>query len=136
MSSKKRPLSPSPPHSGHSRKRPLSSGGPPSRAAAFPSYTDVPTLPPKIKLLCEIHTTTPSFTVESSLDDSGVRVTPEDVEENLLFDAMWDSVKSMRNERLLSLATFASVFGSYVSTGRTGEAILTFDQMSSVLVDA
>ncbi|KAK1262061.1 Pentatricopeptide repeat-containing protein [Acorus gramineus] len=107
---------------------------------------------------------------ESSLDDSGVRVTPEDVEEvlklsyshpatavkffrwsghrighrhspyswnlmvdllgkNLLFDAMWDSVKSMRNERLLSLATFASVFGSYVSAGRTGEAILTFDQM-------
>ncbi|KAK1301349.1 Pentatricopeptide repeat-containing protein [Acorus calamus] len=133
----------------HSHKRPLSSGGPPGRAAAFPSYTDVPTLSPKIKLLCEILATTPSSTVESSLDDSGVRVTPEDVEEvlklsyshpatavkffrwsghrhspyswnlmvdllgkNLLFDAMWDSVKSMLNERLLSLATFASSSGA------------------------
>ncbi|KAK1325782.1 Pentatricopeptide repeat-containing protein [Acorus calamus] len=162
MSSKKRPLSPSPPHSAPSRKRPLPSGGPPGRAAAFPSYTDVPTLLPKIKLLCKILATTPSSTVESSLDDSGVRVTPEDVEEvlklscshptttvkffrwsghrhspyswnlmvdllgkNLLFDAMWDSVKSMRNERLLSL----TIFRSYISAGRTGEAILTFDQM-------
>ncbi|KAK1279191.1 hypothetical protein QJS04_geneDACA007374 [Acorus gramineus] len=48
---------------------------------------------------------------------------------NLLFDAMWDSVKSMPNERLLSLAMFASVFKSYVSVGRIEEAILTFDRM-------
>ncbi|KAK1288615.1 Cysteine-rich receptor-like protein kinase 25 [Acorus calamus] len=135
---------------------------PPPASAAFPSYTNILTLPPKIKLLYEILATSPSSTA--------VRVTPEDVEDVLklsyshpataikffhwlatasttatppllveshggpprqepLFDAMWDSIKSMWNDRLLSLAMFASIFKSYVSAKRMGEAILTFNRM-------
>ncbi|XP_031394433.1 pentatricopeptide repeat-containing protein At1g77360, mitochondrial-like [Punica granatum] len=48
---------------------------------------------------------------------------------NELFDAMWDAIKSMHKERLLSLATLASVFSSYVIAGRVHEAIMTFDVM-------
>lgn len=48
---------------------------------------------------------------------------------NSLFDAMWDAIKSMRREGLVSLATFASVFGSYVIAGRVQEAIMTFEVM-------
>ncbi|KAG8384164.1 hypothetical protein BUALT_Bualt04G0089700 [Buddleja alternifolia] len=46
---------------------------------------------------------------------------------NLLFDAMWDAIKSMRKEMLLTLATFASVFSSYVIANRVQEAILSFE---------
>lgn len=49
---------------------------------------------------------------------------------NSLFDAMWDAIKSMNAERcLLSLATFASVFSSYVMADRVQEAIVTFGIM-------
>ncbi|GFY81105.1 hypothetical protein Acr_01g0009140 [Actinidia rufa] len=48
---------------------------------------------------------------------------------NCLFDAMWDAIKSMKKEGLLSLATFASVFSSYVSADRVQEAIMTFEVM-------
>lgn len=48
---------------------------------------------------------------------------------NMLFDAMWDAIKSMKKEGLLSLATFASVFSSYVAAGRVDEAIMTFEVM-------
>ncbi|XP_074287444.1 pentatricopeptide repeat-containing protein At5g15010, mitochondrial-like [Silene latifolia] len=48
---------------------------------------------------------------------------------NLLFDAMWDAVKSMKDEGLLSLATFASVFSSYVIADRVDEALMTFEVM-------
>ncbi|XP_010274756.1 PREDICTED: pentatricopeptide repeat-containing protein At1g77360, mitochondrial-like [Nelumbo nucifera] len=48
---------------------------------------------------------------------------------NLLFDAMWDAIKSMKKEGLLSLATFASVFSSYVVADRVEEAIMTFEVM-------
>lgn len=46
-----------------------------------------------------------------------------------LFDAMWNAIESMRNERLISLATFASVFGSYVVADRFRDAIYAFDVM-------
>ncbi|XP_031496338.1 pentatricopeptide repeat-containing protein At1g77360, mitochondrial-like [Nymphaea colorata] len=46
---------------------------------------------------------------------------------NRLFDAMWDSVKTMRREGISSLATFASVFSSYVLADRVNEAIKTFE---------
>lgn len=42
---------------------------------------------------------------------------------------MWDAIKSMWKEGLLSLATFASVFSSYVAVDRVDEAILTFEVM-------
>lgn len=48
---------------------------------------------------------------------------------NSLFDAMWDAVKSMKEEGLLSLATFASVFSSYVLGNRVDEAFMTFEVM-------
>ena len=48
---------------------------------------------------------------------------------NSLFDAMWDAVKSMKRERLLSLATFASIFSSYVIAERVQDAVLTFEVM-------
>nr|KYP75931.1 hypothetical protein KK1_020143 [Cajanus cajan] len=50
---------------------------------------------------------------------------------NLFFDAMWDAIKSMHTERLLSLATFASVFGSYVASDRTAEALAAFEAMEN-----
>lgn len=48
---------------------------------------------------------------------------------NSLFDAMWDAIKSMKKERILSLATFASVFSSYVIGDRVEEAFMTFEVM-------
>ncbi|XP_065849556.1 pentatricopeptide repeat-containing protein At1g77360, mitochondrial-like [Euphorbia lathyris] len=48
---------------------------------------------------------------------------------NSLFDSMWDAIKSMKREGLVSLATFASVFGSYILAGKVKEAIMTFDLM-------
>ncbi|KAL3525517.1 hypothetical protein ACH5RR_013889 [Cinchona calisaya] len=140
------------------------------KPSAFVSYLEVPNLPPKVKLLCEIIANTASLTVERVLEDTGIRVSQEDVEQvlklsygfpgpavkffrwsgfqlgdkhspyawnlvvdllgkNCLFDAMWDAIKSMRKERLLSLATFASVFSSYVIANRVQEAIMTFEVM-------
>ncbi|KAJ4706934.1 Pentatricopeptide repeat-containing protein [Melia azedarach] len=48
---------------------------------------------------------------------------------NSHFDAMWDAIRSMKKECLLSLATFASVFSSYVIADRVRDAIMTFDVM-------
>ncbi|KAJ7960109.1 Pentatricopeptide repeat-containing protein [Quillaja saponaria] len=48
---------------------------------------------------------------------------------NCFFDAMWDAIKSMKREQLLSLATFASVFSSYVAANRVKEAVMTFEVM-------
>ncbi|KAL2928621.1 hypothetical protein RDABS01_028702 [Bienertia sinuspersici] len=108
--------------------------------------------------------------VENVLDDNGIRVIQEDVEQvlklsygypaaavkffrwagyqlkdrhtpyawnllvdllgkNSLFDAMWDAIKSMKEEGILSLATFASVFSSYVLGNRVEEAFMTFEVM-------
>ncbi|XP_028798490.1 pentatricopeptide repeat-containing protein At1g77360, mitochondrial-like [Neltuma alba] len=143
---------------------------PQQKCPTFVSYLEVPTLSPKIKTLCEIVSSTPSLDVEKVLDEAGIPITQEDVEEvlklsygfpgsavkffrwsgyqlkdnhspyswnlvvdllgkNLFFDAMWDAIKSMKKEGLLSLATFASVFSSYVAVGRVQEAIMTFDVM-------
>lgn len=142
----------------------------PGKRPTFASYIDTPNLSPKVKVFCEIISTTPSLNIEKVLDDTGIRVSQEDVEEvlklsyghpgpavkffrwagyqlndkhspyawnlvvdllgkNCLFDAMWDAIKSMRKERLLSLATFASVFSSYVIAERVQEAIMTFEVM-------
>lgn len=136
----------------------------------FISYSEVPSLAPKVKILCEIIAKTPAVTVEMILDDTGIRVSEEDVEEvlklsygypgsavkffrwssfqlnnkhsqyawnlvvdllgkNGLFDAMWDAIKSMKKELLLSLAAFKSVFSNYVIANRVQEAILSFEVM-------
>ncbi|GMH30619.1 hypothetical protein Nepgr_032462 [Nepenthes gracilis] len=149
----------------HHNSRP-EMGKPPT----FVSYLEIPNLPPKIKLICEIVAQTPSLSVEKELDDTRLRISQEDVEEvlklsygypaaavkffrwagywlndthspyswnlvvdllgkNLLFDAMWDAIKSMKKEGLLSLATFASVFSSYVTADKIDEALMTFEVM-------
>ncbi|KAI4307635.1 hypothetical protein L6164_030803 [Bauhinia variegata] len=149
---------------------PDSTSDPNKKRPVFPSYLEVPTLAPKIKSVCEIIANTPSLAVEKALEETGIRVNPEDVEEvlklsygfpgpavkffrwsgyqlndkhspyswnlvvdllgkNRFFDAMWDAIKSMKKEGLLSLATFASVFSSYVAADRVKEAIYTFDVM-------
>ncbi|EEF42530.1 pentatricopeptide repeat-containing protein At1g77360, mitochondrial [Ricinus communis] len=48
---------------------------------------------------------------------------------NQLFEAMWDAIRSMKQENVLSMATFASVFGSYCKAGSFSEAIMSFDIM-------
>lgn len=48
---------------------------------------------------------------------------------NGMFEAMWDAVRSMKQENLLSVSTFVSIFGSYCVAGRFNEAIMTFDVM-------
>ncbi|KAL2333238.1 hypothetical protein Fmac_014451 [Flemingia macrophylla] len=50
---------------------------------------------------------------------------------NRFFDAMWDAINSMHRERLLSRATFASVFSSYAAAARTPEALAAFEAMES-----
>lgn len=48
---------------------------------------------------------------------------------NELFEPMWDAVRSMKQEKMLTMPTFVSVFGSYCAAGRYGEAVMTFDVM-------
>ncbi|KAL1536985.1 pentatricopeptide repeat-containing protein, mitochondrial [Salvia divinorum] len=48
---------------------------------------------------------------------------------NCLFEAMWDAIKSMRKEFLLSMATFKSVFDNYVVSDRVQDAIKSFEVM-------
>eukprot|EP01018_Ginkgo_biloba_P016289 Gb_12501 [translate_table: standard] len=45
------------------------------------------------------------------------------------FDAMWDCLKAMKAEGLLSMETFSSVFRSYVTADKVGEAMMTFEVM-------
>ncbi|KAL8193739.1 hypothetical protein R6Q57_026431 [Mikania cordata] len=150
--------------------RRINQESPAGKQPVFASYIDTPNLPSKVKLLCEIIANTPSLEVDRVLDDTGIRVSTEDVEDVLklsyahpaaavkffrwsgyqlndrhspyawnlvidmlgkhcLFDAMWDAIKSMKNEGLLSLATFASVFGSYVMADKVKGALLAFEVM-------
>ncbi|GFZ16290.1 hypothetical protein Acr_25g0006990 [Actinidia rufa] len=48
---------------------------------------------------------------------------------NRHFEQMWDAIRSMKQEGVLSVATFVSVFGSYCSADRLNEAVMTFDVM-------
>uniref|UniRef100_A0A5B6ZSX3 Pentatricopeptide repeat-containing protein n=1 Tax=Davidia involucrata TaxID=16924 RepID=A0A5B6ZSX3_DAVIN len=48
---------------------------------------------------------------------------------NLLFEPMWEAIRSMKQEGMLSMATFVSVFGSYCVAGRFKSAVMTFDVM-------
>lgn len=49
-----------------------------------------------------------------------------------MFEPMWDAIRSMKQEgggRLVSIATFASVFASYCARGSFKEAVAAFDVM-------
>ncbi|KAK9061955.1 hypothetical protein SSX86_019139 [Deinandra increscens subsp. villosa] len=148
----------------------LNHESPTGKQPVFASYLDTPNLPPKVKILCEIVANTPSLEVDRVLDDTGIRICTEDVEDVLklsytypavavkffrwsgyqlndrhspyawnliidmlgkhcLFDAMWNAIKSMEKEGMLSLATFASVFGSYVMADKVKDALLAFEVM-------
>ncbi|XP_043695755.1 pentatricopeptide repeat-containing protein At1g77360, mitochondrial-like [Telopea speciosissima] len=48
---------------------------------------------------------------------------------NQLFEEMWDAIRSMKQEGVLSIATFVSVFGSYCNANKISEAVMTFDVM-------
>lgn len=48
---------------------------------------------------------------------------------NEMFEPMWDAIRSMKQEGVLSIPTFVSVFGSYCAVGRFNEALMTFDVM-------
>ncbi|XVF52168.1 hypothetical protein PTKIN_Ptkin04bG0243200 [Pterospermum kingtungense] len=48
---------------------------------------------------------------------------------NQTFEPMWDAMRSMKQEGLLSLPTFVSVFGSYCAAHRFSEATMSFDVM-------
>ncbi|KAL6549765.1 hypothetical protein OROMI_020253 [Orobanche minor] len=48
---------------------------------------------------------------------------------NSLFEPMWDAIRSMKKEALLSLTTFVSVFENYCIVGRLDEAVMTFSVM-------
>ncbi|KAL8063734.1 hypothetical protein ABFX02_01G046000 [Erythranthe guttata] len=48
---------------------------------------------------------------------------------NKLFEPMWDAIRSMKQEGLLSLTTFVSVFENYCIARRFDEAVMTFDVM-------
>ncbi|KAI8009435.1 Pentatricopeptide repeat-containing protein [Camellia lanceoleosa] len=149
---------------------PMSSQQKTGKHPAFVSHLETPNLHPKVKLLCEIIANTHSLSVENVLDDTGIRVSQEDVEQvlklsygfpgpavkffkwsgfqlndkhspyawnlvvdllgkNCLFDAMWDAIKSMKKGGLIYLATFASIFSSYVAVDRVEDAIMTFEVM-------
>lgn len=46
---------------------------------------------------------------------------------NKLFDPMWDAIRSMKQEGVLSLTTFVSVFENYCIARRFDDAVRTFD---------
>ncbi|XP_059640528.1 pentatricopeptide repeat-containing protein At1g77360, mitochondrial-like [Cornus florida] len=48
---------------------------------------------------------------------------------NGMFEPMWDAIRSMKQEGLLSMAAFVSAFGNYCVAGRFNEAVMTFDVM-------
>lgn len=50
---------------------------------------------------------------------------------NELFDPMWDAIRSMKQEGVLTLRTFVSAFQSYCVAGRFNEAIMSFDVMDN-----
>uniref|UniRef100_A0A7N0UTQ4 Pentatricopeptide repeat-containing protein n=1 Tax=Kalanchoe fedtschenkoi TaxID=63787 RepID=A0A7N0UTQ4_KALFE len=171
---KRRSRSPSNSHHRRRSKFPERNQPPPllvRKPVTFSSYADTPELSPKVKILCQIVSTSDAGSVERVLDDTGIRVSQGDVEDvlklsygspgpavkffrwsghqlvdkhspyawnlvvdmlgkNGLFDAMWDAIKSMKAEALVSLATFASVFSSYVTADRVKEAIMTFEVMN------
>ncbi|KAI8547168.1 hypothetical protein RHMOL_Rhmol07G0174300 [Rhododendron molle] len=48
---------------------------------------------------------------------------------NGLFESMWDVIRSMKQEGVLSMATFVSAFRGYCSLDKFNEAVMAFDLM-------
>ncbi|XP_021753957.1 pentatricopeptide repeat-containing protein At1g77360, mitochondrial-like [Chenopodium quinoa] len=54
---------------------------------------------------------------------------------NKMFDQLWAAIRSMKEEGLISLPTFVSVFGNYCAVGKFDDAIMTFDVMEKYGVE-
>lgn len=54
---------------------------------------------------------------------------------NQLFNPMWDAVRSMKQERVLSMSTFASIFESYCMADMFDDAVKSFDVMDRYGID-
>ena len=48
-----------------------------------------------------------------------------------LFDAMWDCIKVMKNEGIVSMETIFCVFRNYVQAHKVDEVIMTFEVMEN-----
>ncbi|KAB2632047.1 pentatricopeptide repeat-containing protein [Pyrus ussuriensis x Pyrus communis] len=48
---------------------------------------------------------------------------------NRLFESMWDAIRSMRQEKTLSLPAFAAAFSNYCAAGKFNDAVMTFQVM-------
>ncbi|GKV10509.1 hypothetical protein SLEP1_g21859 [Rubroshorea leprosula] len=48
---------------------------------------------------------------------------------NQLFESMWDAIRTMKQDGILSMAAFVSVFGSYCVAYRFDEAVMSFSVM-------
>lgn len=48
---------------------------------------------------------------------------------NKLFEALWDAVKTMRHQKIISLATFASIFSSYTEAQLFDDSFKAFEIM-------
>ncbi|PSR91731.1 Pentatricopeptide repeat-containing protein [Actinidia chinensis var. chinensis] len=48
---------------------------------------------------------------------------------NGMFELMWDTIRSMKQEGLLTMRTFVLVFGCYCNAGKFNEAVMAFDLM-------
>ncbi|KAJ0098547.1 hypothetical protein Patl1_21305 [Pistacia atlantica] len=134
----------------------------PPKRPIFTSHLQVPNVPPQIRHLCDIISSTPSTSVEKILDETDLRVSQETVEQvlklsyahpgpavkffrwsgyqlndkhspyawnlvvdllgkNSLFDAMWDAIKSMNKEGLLSDVRGGElVWEAMIGLGRIG----------------
>ncbi|KAI3712184.1 hypothetical protein L1987_70733 [Smallanthus sonchifolius] len=63
--------------------------------------------------------------VETALNTLGMNLELE----NNMFDQMWDAIRSMKQDVVLSLTTLVSVFGRYCEAGKFSEAVMVFDLM-------
>ncbi|KAJ7953300.1 Pentatricopeptide repeat-containing protein [Quillaja saponaria] len=121
----------------------------------FPSHIEAV----DARIICEILTRASPHDMESALSSSGIHPSSDVVHEvlkysynhpysavkffrwagtlqkhspyawNLMVEPMWDAIRSMKQEGVLSVATFVSVFGSYCTAGRFSEAVMSFDVM-------
>ncbi|NP_001183570.1 uncharacterized protein LOC100502163 [Zea mays] len=80
-------------------------------------------MPPKTRIFCDILASRAAFFRWAGHRHLGHEHSPyswnlfvDILGKNRLFEPMWDTVKSMHSQQLLSLATFASVFSSLAAT--------------------
>ncbi|KAK4572726.1 hypothetical protein RGQ29_030948 [Quercus rubra] len=98
------------------------------------------------KRICEIMISCPALALDPALNQSGIRVSPDVVEDVLKrfenagimieslakirqYQIMWDLVNSMRNKSMLNVETFCIIMRKYSRAQKVEEAIYTFNIM-------